>query len=489
MIGYILNMGVRRTVFVGCLLLLTGHFSVRAQDAEIQLGPDEIGENQSWRITITIKNTRLRGYSEFPDIEGFRKRGTSTSSQTSMINGQISSSESVTMTYLPVAQGTVRVPPFTMKINDLTVDSPGKTVRVGPPVQAQQQNPFRNFFRSPLDDFFNETEPEYVDIREDAFFSLTTSKDEVYVGEPFTTTLAFYVANNNRAPMDFYNLSPQLQDILKKIRPGNCWEENFNIENIQGEYVTVSGKSYTRFKLYQATFYPLNTETIVFPSVGLEMIKYRVARNPTFFGQNRQEDFKTFYTKEKKVKVKQLPPHPLKDVVAVGNYRLDERISSLVVPTGQSVQYDFRIYGEGNISGIEKPILKKDSHFDFYEPNIRQNIHRQNGRVTGEKTFSYYLVPNDPGTYNFSDYFQWIFFNPEKGVYDTLRSTVAMEATGESKRNYAIESNETGTFYSKMEQADNTLQTASNHRWVTYGMNGFILVILGASAYLVLKKN
>ena len=302
-------------------LIIVFHTPIlQAQHVQISLGPDEIGENQAWTITLTVQNDRLKNYSNFPDIAGFKKRGTSTQSSTSIINGQMSSSQSVTMTYLPTGQGTFNVPPFKMKVNDQSVSAEGKKVKVGPPIK-QQRDPFRSFFdRS--DDFFGGEEPEFVDIKEDAFLALTTSKDQVYVGEGFNTTLSLFVADDNRAPLSFYELGKQLTEILKKIKPSNCWEENFNIENIEGESISISGKYYTQYKIYQATFYPLNTKPIEFPSIGLEMLKYKVAKNPSFFGQNRKEDFKTFYTKRKTVNVKELPPHPLKDQVSVGDYYL-----------------------------------------------------------------------------------------------------------------------------------------------------------------------
>lgn len=75
------------------LLLLTFLLGVSnfafAQQIQIQLGPDEIGENQFWTISVTVSNDQLKSYSSFPDIEGFRKRGTSTQSQTNIINGQV----------------------------------------------------------------------------------------------------------------------------------------------------------------------------------------------------------------------------------------------------------------------------------------------------------------------------------------------------------------------------------------------------------------
>ena len=261
--------------------------------------------------------------------------------------------------------------------------------------------------RPPSRDFFGKGETEFVDVKEDALLALSTSKDEVFVGEGFTTTLSFLVADNNRAPMQFYELGKQLTEILKKLKPATCWEENFNIENIEGEPISINGKGYTQYKIYQATYYPLNSKPVTFPSVGLDMIKFKVAKNPSFFGQNRQEDFKKFYSKAKTVRVKELPDHPSRDAAGVGNFRLEEKISANELQTGQSVGYEFNIFGEGNISSIEKPTIKTDNAFEFYEPNVKQNINRENGRVSGTKSFSYFIIPKEPGIYNLGDCFQW----------------------------------------------------------------------------------
>jgi len=475
--------------FFGLFLAFLSFRTLSAQSVQITLGPDEIGENQAWTITVTVQNDRLKSYDNFPEISGFRKRGQSTQSTTNIVNGQITSSQSVIMTYLPERQGTFTIPSFTMKVNDKPVNVPGKKVKVGAPIQQQQRDPFKNFFDRSTDDFFDSGgDTEFVDVKEDAFLALTTSKDQVYVGEGFNATLSFFVSQDNRAPLQFYELGKQLADILKKIKPVTCWEENFNIENIEGESVRINGKDYTQYKVYQATYFPLNGEPIKFPSVGLEMIKYKVAKNPSFFGQNRKEDFKKFFTKPKSIRVVELPPHPLKDAVAVGDYRLDERIRSTDLETGQSAGYNFNVFGEGNISSIERPNAKSDEKFEFYEPNVRQDITRQNSRVTGTKSFSYFMIPKEPGKYKLSDYFQWVFFNPKTAKYDTLKSQLALYVTGESKKNEAIQSNDLGNFYDRIETTDNTLKAVENKQWQKWAFNGFILVVLGASAYLVFKK-
>lgn len=455
-----------------------------AQAPQILLGPDEIAENQAWTITITVHNDRLKSYDNFPDIEGFRKSGQSASSQTSIINGQSTTSFSLTATYIPQKQGIITVPPFTMKINGLLVSSPGKKVRVGPPVNARAHDPFRSLFDNFPDAFPGTRTPtEFIDIKEDAFLALTTDKNEVYTGEGFNTVLAFYVAENNRAAMDWYDINRQFTEIVQKLKPKNCWEENFNIESIEARAVTINNKPYTQYKIYQATYYPLIPGQVDFPSVSLEMIKYKVAKNPSFFSPNRQRDFKKFYSKPKTVRVKELPPHQLRNVAAVGNYRLTENLNPKEALTGQSVKYEFTIYGEGNIGAITRPETKPNRAFDVFDPSVRQNIRRENNRVTGSATFSYYLIPKEPGTYNLGDLLEWYFFNPTTGLYDTLKATATLQVTGESLTNETIDSGGESYLYNLADVADNTLHGSPWHEQYPIILNLVAVMLLIISVY------
>lgn len=459
----------------------------QAQNVSVQLGPNQIGSNEQYTITLKVESDRLRRYGDFPDIPGFEKAGTSTSSSTNIVNGQISSSYGVTQSYLPAREGTFKLAPFTVAVNDTEVSSPGTTITVGPPKQRNAQNPF---FSDPFDDLFGRrSQPqEFVDVKAEAFLALTTSQDSVYLGEGFTTTLAFYLSDKNQAPLQFYDIGKQLTDILKEIRPSSVWEENFNIENINGQTVTINGESYTQYKIYQATYYPNNTESIRFPSVPLTMIKYKVAKNPSFFGRRRQEDFKTFRTEPHTVYVNELPPHPLNESVAVGNYRLDESISDQALNTGGSFNYTFKIVGEGNINYIEKPNVRTTDAFDFYDPSVEQNINRRNNYVTGSKAFSYYAVPNEPGEYDLGEYFNWVFFNPSTRQYDTLRSDITVKVEGKSRKNEYISSQDVGPFYNKIASVDNTLQSRGNDGWLQLAANILIIGMLVITAVVVFKK-
>ncbi len=86
--------------------------------------------------------------------------------------------------------------------------------------------------------------------------------------------------------------------------------------------------------------------------------------------------------------------------------------------------------------------MQKDGNFEFYELNVRQDINRQKNRVTGNKSFSYFLIPKEPGQYKMKDYFHWVFFNPAKKRYDSLQPKLVFTVTGESKKNEAIQAND-----------------------------------------------
>ena len=464
---------------------------VNAQQKSIKLGQSKIGINQYFTITIKVANDRLKSHSPFPDISGFIKRGTSSTSSTNITNGKVTSSQSLTQNYQATKQGKFRLPAFAMLINKEKVTTTGAIIEVG---KAIQQRSARNSFGvSPFDDLFgkkNKQSNDFLDVKADAFLATSLDKPEIYVGEGFTVTLAFYVANANRAEMRFYDLSKQVADIIKKIKPKNCWEENFPIEQISGQPVTIRGKNYTQYKIHQTTYYPFNSGKIPFPSVGLKMIKYKVAKNPTFFGRNRQEDYQTFYSKEKILKIKDLPPHPLKEKVAVGDYRLDEKINTNHVKTGASINYQFNIKGEGNLGAIEAPMpIDKQGNFEFYEPNVVQNVYRNGGKVRGIKRFDFYMIPKEPGKYSLDDYFSWIYFNPIKEVYDTLKSQVVLNVSGESHKNFSIATNDLRGFYHQIDQADNRLIPRNNYLFSKLSINVFVLIVFTLSlALIVIKK-
>ena len=98
------------------------------------------------------------------------------------------------------------------------------------------------------------------------------------------------------------------------------------------------------------------------------------------------------------------------------------------------------------------------------------------------------MIPKEPGEYRLKDFFNWVFFNPRTAKYDTLKSRQVITVNGESQQYQAIESGDGGSFYDRIETADSTLRSSSSNTWMDIGTNIFILLVLGASAYLMFKK-
>jgi len=473
-------------IFVCGLFLISGW--AIAQDVQIELGPAEIGLNETFTIKVTLSNEKIKSYDQFPEIPSFQKQGISQSSSMNLINGQMSSSNSIIQYYKPSRKGDFTLPSFELNINGQAYSSVGKKITVG---DAASANSGSNNLSDPFADFFGRSaveDPEYVEMDDDAFFSISVDKEEIYQGEGFNLSLAFYMSESNQAQFNFYEPGRQLDDILKKIKPTNAWEENFNISNIDPEQVTINGKRWTKYKVYEATFFPFSEGEIAIPRIPWEMIKYKIAKNPTFFGANRQEDFKTFYSNAKTIKVKPLPPHPLKNEVSVGQFQIRENIKSIEVETGQGFDYNFGISGVGNINAVSAPKRLPIANLNTYDPNVRQQINRGYGRVSGIKEFNYYITINEAGEVDLGKNFEWVYFDPERAVYDTLRPQAKITVVGESKVNQAISSQRLGGLYDRISTEDNRFLNEKYKYYFTVSINVLLLLAVALLAVLIIRK-
>ena len=200
------------------------------------------------------------------------------------------------------------------------------------------------------------------------------------------------------------------------------------------------------------------------------------------------EDYEKFNSKPVEVKVIDLPDHPLKDEVIVGNFRLREKINKEKLKTGESFNYDFEIVGEGNISSIKEPEINKNS-IDFYSPNSQQIINREKSKVYGSKKFSYYAIPNVPGDYNLSDNIYWIYFNSNKKKYDTLKTNITLSVTGEIKDRINKNNSDLSNIISLIKLKPNNLKSHKKQVDISIFLNIIILTLLIiTSFYLILSR-
>lgn len=464
---------------------------LQAQQVSVELGKSPLPLNQYFTVSIKLQDQQLKDFTPFPEIEGFKKSNKYSSTKTIITGGKTNTILTITQNYAPLEEGEYTLKPFSMKVNGQTVQSQGMAIKVTPLQASAAPDLNQPDLITPEDEeeqAVEEEETEFIDKDDNAFLSLYTSKKQVYVGEGVNVALYFYLAEEDQRLLDFYDFANQLNAILRKIKQPNAWEETFNFTEITPENVTVQGEPYLRFKLYEAVLYPLNAASLSFPQVQLRMIKYKVARNPSLTTEDRQEGYKTFYSRAKTVQVQELPPHPLRDVVPVGNYRLRERLTSRSVPVNKSFQYGFEIVGEGNLAAIVAPEPNVPPGLEFYPPDVRQDVTKRAGRVLGSKSFTYAVLPREPGAYGMGNVLEWVYFNPTTAAYDTLRPQLQVQVTGSRDSDALVLSRDLGTFYDIIENEDNTLQHLDQFTEVKRYTNIILLVLLAAAAFVFLKK-
>ncbi len=444
----------------------------------IELGETNISIERPFTISVILKNSETRPTITFPDIKGFTKRGRETSVTTNLLNGKSIVSQIITQNYLANKTGQYELPAFTLTIDETSIRSEGATITVRaattPPGSATAQS--------------SSTAPQSqsISVPGPAFLSLSTSKNAVYVGEGFTVKLALFVAETYPFELSFYELEQQLQQLLKKLRPTNCWEENAGIAEVQSQPVTLNGKRFTEYRIYQATFFPLNKQPIQFPTAALQMVRFKPAATP---GGKRIKEIVPFASKPLSIAVRALPPHPLNDRVPVGQYRLFDYVSRRNPAVGQSVQYDLRIDGEGNIASLPAPNLPQHAGLDIFPPEESTSINRSGGTVRGYKRFRYLLVPRQNGVFPLKKLFQFIYFDPQRNRYDTLYATQRIQVGGISTTaEDTVQVSLPGSIYTGIEKISSTNQPLNPQELIRIVANVLIMVMILGTIYLLWKK-
>ena len=470
------------------LLCIASVVPAWAQQISLELGKSPLPLNQYYTISVKLQDQPLKEYTPFPEIEGFKKSNKYSSTKTIITGGKTTTILTITQNYAALEEGEFVLKPFSMQVNGKTVQSKGMEIEV----TAMQENATQQLN---LPDLITEDEepiatdePEFIDKDDNAFLTVYTDKDEVFVGEGINVVLYFYLAETDQRLLDFYDFANQLSVLMRQMKQPNTWEEAFDFTEITPENVTVRGEPYLRFKLYEAVLYPLNLEPLRFPQLKLQMIKYKVAKNPSLLTEDRQEGYKIFYSREQVIPVKELPPHPLRDVVPVGNYSLSESLSKKRVAANKSFTYLFEVNGEGNLAAIMPPVPEAPPGLEFYPPDVRQDLTKRSGKVVGSKTFAYTVLPREPGQYSMGKVLHWIYFNPTTATYDTLRPSLQVQITGARGNDALVLSRDLGSFYNIIENEDNTLVDMHFFDTIKRYTNIILLILLAIAAFVFLKK-
>ncbi|GAA4304228.1 BatD family protein [Nibribacter koreensis] len=456
-----------------------------AQSLSIEYGPAAIPIDQYFTISVKVSPTKPVKVEGFPEVEGLQKSTRQLSSSTYKTGEQITVVYTLTQRYAPLKEGEVTVKPFTLTIDGKTVSGKAYKLKVGP---AQPVKPAADTLLPTVP--VVAPAPEFVDVKENAFLTLHVPKKRAYVGESVPVSLWFYVADTDLGLLDFYQFETQILEIVRQLKQKSAWEEVLEQQEIQPEKIKVGDKAFTRYKLYEAVLFPITAQALSFPGVQLQMVKYKVAKNPSLLTQNRLPEYKIYTSGAQTVTVQALPPHPLRDQVPVGVFRLQEQLSRGTISVNQNAVYQFMIAGEGSIGTMPSPqTLWASSGIEIYPPEVRQYVNRANGKIAGTKTFRYFIVGRHPGAYPMRTLFQWVYFNPVTARYDTLRPSMTVRVRGQEDQNASIRAQSVGGFYDIIATESNRITLLDQMQEARRYSNIALGVLLVVALFIFIKKN
>ena len=117
-----------KKTFSTIILILFWYNSLFCQQISISITPENLNVGETLQITITAKNKKIKTYGNFPEVNGLKKVGISSSSSTNFINGKMSSSQEIIQNYIAIKEGVINIPLFEIEVNGYKITSNQKLI-------------------------------------------------------------------------------------------------------------------------------------------------------------------------------------------------------------------------------------------------------------------------------------------------------------------------------------------------------------------------
>lgn len=379
-------------------------FIAKANKTEVQLGDFII-------IQFSI-NTSFKKF-EPPAFEGFRiLSGPNQSSSVSIINGQISSSYTISYYLQPLSEGEYTIGPAKVLLSMGWIESNTIKIKVLPSSSTSNKNGGAQSNGSVSTQKPADVSNRYI------FMDVSVSKKEAYIGEPLTVEYKLYtrvnIVDNELIKM------PDLNGFYAQDEKSLQDQTEWRVEYVNGVPFNVA-------TIKRTILIPQKTGLLKIDPFKMSFTVQQPSRSrprsiwDEFFGSYENVKY-DLSTREMTVKVKPLPDRnkPLNFIDAVGNYKLVNSISRTSVKANESIDYTIEIEGSGNINLLTPPTIEFPEEFEVYEPDVKNNTYISGNSIQGKKIIKYLLVPRVAGKYTIPAP-EFSFFNPATGKYVTLK--------------------------------------------------------------------
>jgi hypothetical protein len=283
-----------------------------------------------------------------------------------MVNGQTSSTHSLTYTYILKAdkEGSFKLPAATVEVEGKQISSNSVDIKVLPQDKQKQST-------HSSDNSRGITASAEIN-SSDLFMTATLNKAKVYEQQAVLLTYKVYSAVN------LTSLNGKMPDL-----------KGFHIQEIElpqqkeWQLEHYKGRNYRSITWKQYLLFPQQTGEIEIPSVAFEGIVAQQVRNTSmdpfdlFFNGGSQyvEVKKMLHTPKLKLNVQNLPAgKPEGFSGGVGEFTLKSSISTTELKANEAVTMRVTIPGVGNMKLLKIPEVDFPADFEIYDPKVDNNF-------------------------------------------------------------------------------------------------------------------
>jgi hypothetical protein len=376
--------------------------------------PEVVVSGDQFRLSYTINSQKVRDF-RAPSIQGFEVLmgpSRSTQSSTQIINGNVTSTSTITFTYILMAgkEGDYKIPGATIVADGDNYTSNSVEIKVLPPDQSSGASSGSSARSSR-----NQVNSGKITDKE-LFMLATASKTNVYEQEAILLTYKVYTQVNLTA------LDGDIPDLkgfhTQEVELPN--QKTFTLEHY-------NGRNYNTTIWRQLVLFPQQTGKIEIPSVTFEgtvsqMVASADPFDAFFNGGNYVNIKKNLVTPKLTIDVKELPAgKPANFSGGVGEFTLSSSISTQELKTNDAVTIQLVISGTGNMKLINTPEVGFPQDFEIYDPKVDNKFNLTRNGLAGSKVIEYLAIPRHAGTYTIAP-IEFSYFDLKSQSYKTLKT-------------------------------------------------------------------
>lgn len=399
------------------LLILTTVYAWADKKATLTAeAPDVVVSGDQFRLTFTVNTQKVKDFRAPSITKGFDVlMGPSRSQQSStqIINGKVSSSSSITYTYILMAgdAGTYTIPAASIEAEGEKIFSNAITIKVLPPDQSVGNAKSSQGSSS-------QSASQVASGRitnNDLFITATASKTTVHEQEAILLTYKVYTLVNLR---QLFGKMPDLKGFhTQEIELPQ--QKTFSLEHYKG-------RNYNTTVWSQYILFPQQTGKLEIPSITFEGVVavQTISDDPfdAFFnGGGYREVKKKIVTPKLTINVQPLPAKPENFSGGVGEFTLSSSINAKDVKTNDAVTIKLTISGSGNMKLISTPEVKFPEDFEVYDPKVTNNFDVSRSGLTGSQTIEYLAIPRHAGNFTIPPV-EFTYFDLKTNSYKTLKT-------------------------------------------------------------------